>query len=68
MTKTQIPGVTVAIPTFNRSQLLKKSLQSVLAQTHADLEVLVLDNASVDDTPTVVKALSDPRVKYLRNS
>ena len=68
MTKTQIPGVTVAIPTFNRSQLLKKSLQSVLSQTYADLEVLVLDNASVDDTTSVVKALSDPRVKYLRNS
>jgi glycosyltransferase involved in cell wall biosynthesis len=65
MTQEKIPSVTVAIPTYNRSKLLERSLQSVLAQTHADLEVLVLDNASVDDTQSVVYALADPRVKYV---
>ena len=68
MTQKKVPGVTVAIPTYNRSQLLDRCLQSVLVQTHADLEVLVLDNASVDDTQSVVHALADPRVKYSRNS
>lgn len=68
MTQDKIPSVTIAIPTYNRSQLLKKSLQSVLAQTHADLEVLVLDNASEDDTQSVVNALADPRIKYIGSS
>jgi glycosyltransferase involved in cell wall biosynthesis len=65
MTQERIPSVTIAIPTYNRSKLLKKSLQSVLAQTHTDLEVLVLDNASLDDTQSVVHALADPRIKYV---
>ncbi|RKZ46126.1 MAG: glycosyltransferase family 2 protein [Gammaproteobacteria bacterium] len=65
MTQDKIPSVTIAIPTYNRSQLLKKSLQSVLTQTHADLEVLILDNASEADTQSVVQAMADPRVRYV---
>src|SRR5687768_1900259 len=59
--------VTVAIPTYNRSQLLKISLKSVLAQDYPDLRVVVLDNASPDDTEAVVKSFADPRVAYIRN-
>jgi glycosyltransferase involved in cell wall biosynthesis len=59
--------VTVAIPTYNRSQLLKISLASVLAQDYPDFRVLVLDNASSDDTEAAVRSFGDPRVTYIRN-
>jgi glycosyltransferase involved in cell wall biosynthesis len=59
--------VTVAIPTYNRSDLLKVSLQSVLSQNHTDFQALVLDNASTDDTEAVVRSFADPRITYVRN-
>ena len=61
--------VTVALTTYNRSQLLKLSLASVLAQDYPDFRVMVLDNASTDDTETVVRSLAedDDRVTYIRN-
>lgn len=61
--------VTVAIPTYNRAGLLKVSIESVLAQDYPDLRVVVLDNASSDDTEAVVRSLTerDRRVTYIRN-
>lgn len=57
--------VTIAVLTRNRSQLLREALRSVLAQAGVDLEVIVFDNASTDDTPDVVRAFgNDPRVSY----
>ncbi|BAY48731.1 glycosyl transferase family protein [Scytonema sp. HK-05] len=59
--------VTIAIPTYNRSKLLKASLKSALAQDYPDFQVLVLDNASCDDTEAVVRSFSDSRITYVRN-
>jgi len=59
--------VTIAIPTYNRSNFLKVNLKSVLAQDYSDFQVLVLDNASTDDTESVVRSFADPRVTYLPN-
>jgi glycosyltransferase involved in cell wall biosynthesis len=61
------PTVTVCIPTYNRSGLLRESLQSVLWQSLRDIEVVVSDNASTDDTEAVVRSFGDPRVVYDRN-
>jgi glycosyltransferase involved in cell wall biosynthesis len=61
------PTVTIAIPTYNRSRLLRVSLASALAQDHSALRVVVLDNASDDDTEEVVWSFSDDRIRYLRN-
>jgi glycosyltransferase involved in cell wall biosynthesis len=60
--------VTVALMTRNRPQLLRQTLESVLAQERIELDVVVLDNASSDDTPHVVSAFADPRITYLRNN
>jgi glycosyltransferase involved in cell wall biosynthesis len=59
--------VTVAIPTYNRSNLLGGALASALAQDYPDLQVLVVDNASTDDTEAVVRSFAHPRVSYVRN-
>lgn len=61
--------VTIAIPTYNRAQLLKVTIESVLAQDYSDFGVVVLDNASSDDTQTLVRSFADRdrRVTYIRN-
>jgi glycosyltransferase involved in cell wall biosynthesis len=61
------PQVTIAIPTYNRSGLLKVSLESALAQDYRDLNVIVLDNSSSDDTEAVVRPFADARITYVRN-
>ena len=60
------PKVTVAIPTYNRAALLREALASALAQTLREIEVVVSDNASTDDTRDVVASFDDPRLRYER--
>jgi glycosyltransferase involved in cell wall biosynthesis len=62
------PRVTVGVPTRNRAALLPRALESVLAQTHADLELVVSDNASTDATPATCAAFAerDKRVRVVR--
>jgi len=61
--------LSVGIPTYNRAPLLKRAAESVLAQTHANLELLISDNASSDGTEAYCRELADrdPRVRYLRS-
>ncbi len=59
-----MPKVSVIIPTYNQSSLVKETISSVLAQTEPDLEVIVVDDGSTDDTHRVVESLSDSRVSY----
>jgi len=56
------PRISVIIPTYNRARDLERALASVLVQTFSDLEVLVIDNHSTDDTASVIARLADPRV------
>jgi glycosyltransferase involved in cell wall biosynthesis len=60
------PLVTIAIPTFNRAALLRGCIPAVLAQTYDNIEVLVSDNASLDDTANVLREFSDKRIRVLR--
>jgi glycosyltransferase involved in cell wall biosynthesis len=60
--------VTIAIPTYNRSKLLKFCIESTLDQDYKNIQVIVLDNASSDDTEDIVKGFDDPRITYVRNS
>lgn len=59
--------VTVAIPTYNREKYIKQSISSVLNQTHRNLELLVLDNHSEDNTPKTLESFKDNRIHYVRN-
>lgn len=61
------PLVSVIIPTYKRPHLLVRAISSVLNQTYKNLEVLVVDDYSQDDTPSVVRAIKDPRVRYVRH-
>jgi len=63
------PLISVVIPTFNRSALLRRAVESVRSQSYTHWNLLVVDNASTDSTESVVKEfLSDARVSYVRQS
>jgi glycosyltransferase involved in cell wall biosynthesis len=57
------PSVSAVITTFNRAEMVVEAVESVLAQTYADLEVLVIDDGSSDGTRIALERLSD-RVRY----
>ncbi len=61
--------VSILIPTFNRAAMLREAVQSALAQTCASVEVLILDDASSDGTPSVGREAEgrDARVHYIRH-
>src|SRR4030095_14404386 len=59
--------VSVVVPTRNRSALLSRTLRSALRQERGDFEVIVVDEASNDDTPALLSALDDHRVRVLRH-
>ncbi len=59
------PNISVIIPTYNRANLLGKSIQSVLNQTYKDFEVIIVDDGSTDNTQEVVKSFEDARIKYI---
>lgn len=59
--------VSVIIPTYNRAEYLRQAIESVLAQSYKNFELLVLDNCSPDHTPDVVASFNDHRIKYLRH-
>jgi glycosyltransferase involved in cell wall biosynthesis len=58
--------LTIAIPTLNRASLLVRALESALAQTSDEIEILVSDNGSTDKTPAVLARYNDPRLRKLR--
>lgn len=59
--------LSVIIPTYNRAEYLSQCLHSVLSSSYQNLEIVVSDNASQDDTQAVASSFTDHRLKYYRN-
>ena len=59
--------VSVMVLTYNRSNLLKETIESILNQTFKDFEIIIVDNYSIDNTEEVVKSYNDNRIKYFKN-
>ena len=59
------PFVTVVIPTFNHAKLLRRALDSVVAQTFDNWEAIVINNFSTDETIKVVESYQDDRIKLI---
>ncbi|MBU3946603.1 MAG: glycosyltransferase family 2 protein [Proteobacteria bacterium] len=59
-----MPKVTVIIPTYNRRHIIGKAVESVLAQSEQDLEVIVVDDGSEDDTHSIIMSFNDDRISY----
>jgi glycosyltransferase involved in cell wall biosynthesis len=61
------PTVSVILPTYNRAHTVVRAILSVLNQTYQDLELIIVDDASTDDTRQVVAGFDDERIKYIRH-
>lgn len=62
----RIPSVSVIIALYNKGNLIKRAIESVLAQTFQDFEIIVVDDCSTDDGPDRVREFSDPRIRLIR--
>jgi glycosyltransferase involved in cell wall biosynthesis len=62
------PVVSVCIPVYNGAAFIAMAIESVLAQTFKDFELLVLDNASTDETPHIIERFNDPRLRIIRHA
>lgn len=65
----RMPPVTIMVPAFNADKFLREAIESLLAQTYADFEMIISDNASEDGTEAICRrfAEQDPRIRYTRN-
>ena len=60
--------VSIIMPSYNTAQYIEESIRSVLAQTYADWELLIVDDCSTDHTDAVVAPfLTDDRIHYIKN-
>lgn len=68
MTRAPEPKVSIILPTYNgASGYLRESIKSCLNQTHRNLELIIVDDCSADDTPEVVESFLDHRIRYIRH-
>lgn len=64
---TSQPFFSIIIPTYNRSLELQSTIKSFLEQDFKNIEILIFDNHSDDDTMEIVKKIHDLRIKYIKN-
>lgn len=60
------PFFTICIPTYNRAQFIAGTVQSALAQTYRDFEIVIVDDGSTDNTLEVMRDLKDPRIRLVQ--
>ena len=64
-----MPSVSVIVPVYNRAGTIERSLESVLAQSYRDFELIIVDDGSTDDSGRLAQALAgkDNRIRYMRH-
>ena len=62
-----VPELSVLLAVRDDERYVREAVESILRQTLRDLELIVIDDASTDDTPRVLERVSDPRLRVLRN-
>ena len=59
--------ISVVIPCFNRARSIERAVRGVLLQSYQNLELIVVDDASTDDSPAIVEAIDDSRLRLIRH-
>jgi glycosyltransferase involved in cell wall biosynthesis len=65
---TKSPLISIIMPTYNAARFIGKAVDSVLAQTYPHWELIIVDDASSDDTEAIVNAYNDSRIRYTKVS
>lgn len=60
--------ISVIMPTYNRAEIIPRSIRSVLRQTMPDFELFIIDDASTDETEAVVRGFEDARIRYIKRT
>ena len=63
-----MPKISVILPAYNSQDYIKKSIESVFAQTFTDFELIIVDDGSTDGTSDIINSLSDDRIKIISQS
>lgn len=58
--------ISVIMPTYNREKTIKRAIDSVLNQTYQDIELIIVDDYSTDDTEKVISRINDKRLRYIK--
>ena len=67
MSSSNTPKVTVFIPVFNREKYVGEAIDSILAQTFSDFEILLVDDGSTDHSVDMIRSYADPRIRLVCN-
>ena len=67
MSFTAPPTFSICVPNYNYGHLINETIESVLAQTYGKFELIIVDNASTDNSLEVIKQYKDPRIRVYRN-
>ncbi len=59
--------ISVIIPSYNRASTIERSVRSVINQTYKDIEIIIVDDCSTDNTKEVVENIQDDRIRYIKN-
>lgn len=61
------PLVSIIIPVYNTAAYLTRAIQSILAQTYASMEIILINDGSTDASESIIQSLQDPRIRYVKN-
>ncbi len=64
MTSESIPYFSIVVPAYNRAATIKKTIDSLLAQSYPYFEIIIADDGSSDDTAEIIRAIDDTRIRY----
>ncbi len=59
--------ISIILPTYNGGKYIRKSIQSCLNQTHQDIELIIINDCSTDNTKNIVSSFNDKRIVYIEN-
>lgn len=65
---TSVPNISIILPVYNGEKHSRKCLDSVLAQTYSDFELIIWDDVSWDDSCKILRSYHDPRIRVYANA
>ena len=62
-----MPKISIIVPIYNASKYLNKCIDSLINQTFDDIEIILINDGSIDDSEVIIKSYNDKRIRYFKN-